>query len=193
LKWAGGKTQLLNVIIPKIPKKYGRYIEPFFGGGLVRHGPQVVEQRFQAIGLAKGRVRAGSSRPAPAAWPREVFAVFQEGVLVALQRLVFLAFGLRYPSPWPWLKLDHMETVEGYLRRWEGFLDTRDEGRRQVDAGLFDLTLAHTLQSAKIGQQASTEKKQNNACQSTGEQQPLRTAFMDWVASRREVIKGGRQ
>lgn len=34
LKWVGGKTQLLNEIIPKIPKKYGRYIEPFFGGGL---------------------------------------------------------------------------------------------------------------------------------------------------------------
>ncbi len=33
LKWAGGKTQLLDAIIPGIPKKYGRYIEPFFGGG----------------------------------------------------------------------------------------------------------------------------------------------------------------
>ena len=35
LKWAGGKTQLLGEIIPKVPKKYGRYIEPFFGGGAV--------------------------------------------------------------------------------------------------------------------------------------------------------------
>lgn len=33
LKWAGGKTQLLSEILPKLPKKYGRYIEPFFGGG----------------------------------------------------------------------------------------------------------------------------------------------------------------
>jgi DNA adenine methylase len=33
LKWAGGKTQLLGEIMPKIPPKYGRYIEPFFGGG----------------------------------------------------------------------------------------------------------------------------------------------------------------
>ncbi|MHB1605273.1 MAG: Dam family site-specific DNA-(adenine-N6)-methyltransferase [Leptospirales bacterium] len=33
LKWAGGKTQLLGEIIPKMPTKYGRYIEPFFGGG----------------------------------------------------------------------------------------------------------------------------------------------------------------
>lgn len=33
LKWAGGKTQLLDEILPKMPKKYGRYIEPFFGGG----------------------------------------------------------------------------------------------------------------------------------------------------------------
>ncbi len=33
LKWAGGKTQLLNDLLPKVPKKYGRYIEPFIGGG----------------------------------------------------------------------------------------------------------------------------------------------------------------
>jgi DNA adenine methylase len=35
LKWAGGKTQLLSEILPKIPKKFNRYIEPFFGGGAV--------------------------------------------------------------------------------------------------------------------------------------------------------------
>ena len=33
LKWAGGKTQLLNNILPKIPASYGKYIEPFLGGG----------------------------------------------------------------------------------------------------------------------------------------------------------------
>lgn len=33
LKWAGGKTQLLEYIYPRIPGQYGRYIEPFFGGG----------------------------------------------------------------------------------------------------------------------------------------------------------------
>jgi DNA adenine methylase len=33
LKWVGGKTQILNEIIPKIPKKYEHYVEPFFGGG----------------------------------------------------------------------------------------------------------------------------------------------------------------
>lgn len=33
LKWAGGKTQLLNNILPKVPRSYGQYIEPFFGGG----------------------------------------------------------------------------------------------------------------------------------------------------------------
>ncbi len=33
VKWAGGKTQMLNAIIPKVPAKYGRYIEPFVGGG----------------------------------------------------------------------------------------------------------------------------------------------------------------
>ena len=33
LKWAGGKTQLLEHLLPKIPKESNKYIEPFFGGG----------------------------------------------------------------------------------------------------------------------------------------------------------------
>lgn len=33
LKWAGGKTQMLNDLLPKVPASYGRYIEPFIGGG----------------------------------------------------------------------------------------------------------------------------------------------------------------
>jgi DNA adenine methylase len=33
LKWAGGKTQILDDIIPLVPDEYNRYIEPFFGGG----------------------------------------------------------------------------------------------------------------------------------------------------------------
>ena len=33
LKWAGGKTQILAHLIRKVPENYGKYIEPFFGGG----------------------------------------------------------------------------------------------------------------------------------------------------------------
>lgn len=33
VKWAGGKTQLLDRIIPRMPKQYNRYYEPFIGGG----------------------------------------------------------------------------------------------------------------------------------------------------------------
>lgn len=33
LKWAGGKSQMLANIIPKIPLNYNKYIEPFLGGG----------------------------------------------------------------------------------------------------------------------------------------------------------------
>jgi len=32
LKWVGGKTQLLDTIIPLIPKKINNYYEPFIGG-----------------------------------------------------------------------------------------------------------------------------------------------------------------
>lgn len=33
LKWAGGKSQLLKALLPRIPEFSGKYIEPFFGGG----------------------------------------------------------------------------------------------------------------------------------------------------------------
>lgn len=33
LKWAGGKQQLLPELARRVPPAYGRYIEPFFGGG----------------------------------------------------------------------------------------------------------------------------------------------------------------
>lgn len=32
-RWAGGKTQLLNVLMQHVPENYGTYYEPFFGGG----------------------------------------------------------------------------------------------------------------------------------------------------------------
>jgi DNA adenine methylase len=33
VKWAGGKTQLINQLVPLLPKNFNRYIEPFVGGG----------------------------------------------------------------------------------------------------------------------------------------------------------------
>ena len=33
VKWVGGKKQLLPTIIPMLPEQYGKYYEPFFGGG----------------------------------------------------------------------------------------------------------------------------------------------------------------
>jgi Site-specific DNA methylase len=37
LKWAGGKRQMLDKILERIPSetKYNRYFEPFVGGGAV--------------------------------------------------------------------------------------------------------------------------------------------------------------
>nr|YP_009326807.1 hypothetical protein [Caulerpa racemosa]ANJ70782.1 hypothetical protein [Caulerpa racemosa] len=33
IKWVGGKRQLINELIKRMPKKYNRYFEPFIGGG----------------------------------------------------------------------------------------------------------------------------------------------------------------
>lgn len=35
IKWAGGKTQLLNIITENLPDSYNNYYEPFIGGGAV--------------------------------------------------------------------------------------------------------------------------------------------------------------
>ncbi len=32
IKWVGGKTKLLNELIPRMPDRFGRYFEPFAGG-----------------------------------------------------------------------------------------------------------------------------------------------------------------
>ncbi|SRR6266478_4072524 len=33
LKWAGGKRNLVDLILPLVPSRFNRYFEPFFGGG----------------------------------------------------------------------------------------------------------------------------------------------------------------
>ena len=56
LKWAGGKTQMLGELLPKVPSSYGRYIEPFFGGGALFFALQpenaVIAGRFISTGHA---------------------------------------------------------------------------------------------------------------------------------------------
>lgn len=56
MKWAGGKTQMLDVLAPLVPQQYGKYIEPFFGGGaLFFHlRPQravIADSNFELISL----------------------------------------------------------------------------------------------------------------------------------------------
>ena len=38
LKWAGGKTQLLEQIADNMPSEYNNYYEPFIGGAAVLFG-----------------------------------------------------------------------------------------------------------------------------------------------------------
>ena len=52
LKWAGGKTQMLGDLLPKVPTSYGRYIEPFFGGGAMFFALQPENAVISEIGRA---------------------------------------------------------------------------------------------------------------------------------------------
>ena len=56
LKWAGGKTQMLEQLLPKLPKKYGKYIEPFIGGGALFFASQpkeavIADSNFELVNL----------------------------------------------------------------------------------------------------------------------------------------------
>ena len=40
VKWVGGKRQLLDELLPLLPKHYGTYCEPFVGGGALLFASQ---------------------------------------------------------------------------------------------------------------------------------------------------------
>src|SRR3989304_10611666 len=56
IKWVGGKTQIINEIIPHIPAEMNNYREPFLGGGSVLLA--VLSLRKQGQITIKGSVYA---------------------------------------------------------------------------------------------------------------------------------------
>ncbi len=54
VKWAGGKSQLLGEIIPRVPEDFGTYHEPFLGGGAVYFG--LLPTRAHICDLNRGLV-----------------------------------------------------------------------------------------------------------------------------------------
>jgi DNA adenine methylase len=62
LKWVGGKTQLMNNILSKMPKEINNYHEPFVGGGSVLLGVLSLKQQ-QKINI-KGNIYAYDLNPA---------------------------------------------------------------------------------------------------------------------------------
>ena len=62
LKWVGGKTQLMNNILSKMPNEINNYHEPFVGGGSVLLGVLSLKQQ-QKINI-KGNIYAYDLNPA---------------------------------------------------------------------------------------------------------------------------------
>lgn len=46
VKWVGGKRQLLGKILPKVPKEFNNYYEPFIGGGAVFFNLDIPNKAF---------------------------------------------------------------------------------------------------------------------------------------------------
>jgi DNA adenine methylase len=49
VKWAGGKSQLLAEILPRVPNNYTSYIEPFLGGGALFFALQPISAKLNDI------------------------------------------------------------------------------------------------------------------------------------------------
>ncbi len=49
LKWVGGKRSILSELLERIPKQYGRYYEPFLGGGALFFAAQPKEAYLSDI------------------------------------------------------------------------------------------------------------------------------------------------
>ena len=51
LKWAGGKTQLLGPLLDRVPRRFGKYFEPFLGGGALFFALYRLRRTGQGAGL----------------------------------------------------------------------------------------------------------------------------------------------
>lgn len=61
LKWVGGKTQILDIVLSKFPTEMNHYHEPFLGGGSVLLG--VLEKQRQGGIRIHGRILASDVNP----------------------------------------------------------------------------------------------------------------------------------
>jgi len=66
LKWVGGKRQLLPFLIPRMPKSYYRYYEPFIGGGAlffaVNPHPAILSDICHPLMVTYRQIRANPHR-----------------------------------------------------------------------------------------------------------------------------------
>lgn len=81
LRWAGGKTQLLPELLARVPEKFGRYYEPFVGGGALFFALRALCPKMQEATLSDSNGALMTTYTMVRNWPNDLIASLKRHAL----------------------------------------------------------------------------------------------------------------